>query len=453
MKKKDLWVIVLMVAMAGLTVSCNIDNSELGEDLLPAGDNVFLFYDTIFDINAYPVTGRPIVTSEISFDANKLMLLGNVQDTIVGSSVAELVTQFNTTSGFVNGPNMEIDTCMLSLQIIDYIGNKSEELTITVFEFTERITMDSIYYSNYSMEGKYDPIPLVEMSVIPEENSTLNFLIEDEDFLNKWLALETDTTYFRSDSVFKDYFNGFYITAHAASTDGVMARVHLANILSRVSLKYANDSTEIDSTAERDFVWSNFSINQYSSQKINTFEHDYTGTNLLNYIDDESGTSPYTYVQGMSGVNTKFSFTNMAEWYARNPVAINSANLVFEVVPEDESGISDDNLPLRLMPGTIISAEQYEPVYDYLVLLGNQQGSAFGGYKKADSQSMFSDTTFIYQFKMGLHFQYMVDQVKTDTDFILQLDDGKINPKITKLWSNLPTNKKRIRLEVVYTKL
>ncbi len=60
-------------------------------------------------------------------------------------------------------------------------------------------------------------------------------------------------------------------------------------------------------------------------------------------------------------------------------------------------------------------------------------------------QAAYSELLFIKKF--------WPDFEKTDTDFILQLDDGKINPKITKLWSNLPTNNRRIRLEVVYLKL
>ena len=61
--------------------------------------------------------------------------------------------------------------------------------------------------------------------------------------------------------------------------------------------------------------------------------------------------------------------------------------------------------------------------------------------------------TYTYRFNIGLHFQYMLDEEKLDNDFVLQLDDGLINPQYSKLWSNLPTNERRIRLEVVYLKL
>ena len=221
-------------------------------------------------------------------------------------------------------------------------------------------------------------------------------------------------------------------------------------------MRYANDSTEVDSTAERDFSYAHFAIDQYSSQKFNMFKHDYTGTYIEEIIDDEQADPPYTYVQGMQGVNTRFSFASLQEWIDNNPIVINSATLVFDVVPEEESGVSDENLPDRLMFGTILDDDEYEPIYDYFILLSNdpnQQASRFGGYKKADSKGMFSDTIYTYRFNMGLHFQYMLDEVKTENDFVLQLDDGLINPKYSLLWSNLPTNNRRIRLEIVYLKL
>jgi len=454
MKKRDLWVFTIMMIMVGLISSCEVGSSDLGEDLLPTDDEVSLLYDTIFEILAYPITGKPLTTSETTFDRNRLMLLGEMEDTIVGSSEAILITQYNPTSSFVTGPNMEIDTLIFALHVIDYVGDMEQEITLSVHEFQERLYFgDSLYKSDYNAEGKFDPVPLAVKSILPEDETTVEFLIEDQDFINKWLAVESDTNVFRNDSIFKDYFNGFYITAETSTEEGVMARVQLNNTLSRVSLKYANDSTEVDSTAGRDFAWSHFTINEFASQKINIYEHDLSGTYLSTIIDRPTATTAYSYVQGMAGVNTRFSLASLAEWMAKSPVSINSASIVFDVVPEEEAGIAFDDLPNRLMLGTILNDNSYEPIYDYLILLNSQQGNQFGGYKKADSMGMFSDTTYVYKFEFSLHFQYMVDGEKSDNDFILQLDDEKINPRISKLWSNLPTNNRRIRLEVAYLKL
>jgi len=449
--KKDLWVYAAVLFLAGFVTACEISDKELGEDLLPPGDHVFLFHDTIFDIHTYPVQSSPVFTSE-SGDPDALFLLGNWKDTIVGSAVSSVVMQFNNNATFVSGPNMEIDSLMLFVYVEDYMGNMEEEITISVYEFTERIYRDSAYYSDYDMTDRYNPVPLAEKSFMPGDQDTLDFLITNQEFIDKFLALE-DTLYTSKDSIFKDYFNGFYLTATSNSPEGVMARIQPSNDYTLLSLKYANDSTDIDSTAEKDFIWKQFSIEEYYAQKINIFEHDFTGTALAGIIGKDSAQTSYCYVQGMSGVNTRFSFSELETWMEKNPVSINSASLVFDVVPEQESGISYEDLPNRLMIATILEDESSQPIYDYWVLLNNSSSNSFGGYKTTVSSGMFSDTTYTYRFRMPLHFQSMIDGTKTDNNFILKLGDGRVNPQISKLWGNLPANKHRIRLEIVYLKL
>lgn len=453
MKKRDLWVYAIMIVMVGFLASCEIGSSDLGEDLLPTDDEVSLLYDTIFEISAYPVSGKPITTSETSYNPEFPMLVGETQDTIVGRTVATIATQFNTSTAFKSGPNTEIDTLLLKIRMLDYIGDMDKEITIRAHELTERFYIDSLYKSDYEMEGKFNPVPLMEQNIVPATQSTFEFVIEDQDFIDKWLAIASDTNYFRNDSIFKDYFNGLYLTVQSSSEEGGMARVQMSHTDSRISMKYANDSTEVDTTAGRDFVWTHFTINEFSSQKINAYEHDYSGTYLSTIIDDPSSNPAVTYVQGIAGVNTRFTFDELEEWMALSPLAINSASLVFEVLTEEESGILYDDLPNRLLTGSILEDNSFEPIYDFLVYEKSQQGSMFGGYKKARSMGMFDDTTYVYRFEIPLHFQYMVDGAKADNDFILQLDDGRVNPRICKLWSNLPATNQRIRLEIVYLKL
>jgi len=456
MKKKELWVLAAFALLVGLLSSCQVSDRELGVDILPPGDSVQLYYDTIFEIQAYPVTARPPVTSEKNFSATRLMLLGAMEDTIVGRSVASVVTQFNSSSTFNVAPNTVIDSLFLAIHMFDYVGDTDQEINISVYEFTERIYMDSLYYSDFDPEGKYNPVPLVQQSITPENEATVELLIEDQNFIDKFLAISSDTNYFVNDSLFKDFFNGLYITAEPVSPEGTFARIQLANPATRLTMKYANDSTDVDSTAGPDYTYAHFAINEFSSQKINLFEHDFNGTVLEGIIDDEAASSPYSYVQGMGGVNTRFSFANLTEWMDQVPLVINSATLVFDVVPEEESGILNEDLPARLMIGSILEDGSFEPIYDYHVIWINdpqREAARFGGYKKAESLGMFYDTTYTYRFNMGLHFQSMIDGIKPDNDFILQLNDGLENPRISKLWSNLPTNERRIRLEIVYLKL
>jgi len=46
-----------------------------------------------------------------------------------------------------------------------------------------------------------------------------------------------------------------------------------------------------------------------------------------------------------------------------------------------------------------------------------------------------------------------VDGAKLDNDFILLVNDDLVNPRYCSIWSNLPANPRRIRLEIVYLKL
>jgi hypothetical protein len=456
MKREELRIYAIIFGLIGVLSSCQMNDSELGADILPPGDNVEVYFDTIFEINAYTAKGQPVVTSEIYFAANRMMVVGSMEDTIVGKSKGSMITQFNAAPVFKVAPNLEIDSLVLHLYARDFVGDRDQPVTISVYEFNERLYMDSVYYSDFNAEGKYNPVPLVQKTITPADNQTYDLLIEDQDFIDKFLAVGADTNYFYNDSIFKDYFNGFYITAEPVSTKGTMARFEPSNSLSRLSMKYANDSTEVDSTVERDFLTVNFTINEYTSQKINLFEHDYTGTRLAEFIDDENATTPYLYTQGIGGVNTRFSFANLQEWMDQTPLIINSATLIFDVVPEEQSGIPYDDLPSRLMMTTLLEDNSVEQIYDYNVIWYNdptKQAIRFGGFKEADSESMFSDTTYTYRFKVGLHFQSMVDGAKEDNNFLLQVADGLINPKYTELWSNLPSNQRRIRLEIVYLKL
>lgn len=458
MKKKDLWVVVVILTSVWLFSSCTAWEPDLGEDLLPAGDQVFMFHDTIIEVPAYTVSGIPLETSDRSFLPTAPYLMGKLTDTLTGISEAILFTQINATSSYKPAPNTEIDSLVFSLYISDYFGNEEEPFTIQLHEATRRIYMDSIYYSDYNIEGAYKPEILAEVTITPQEGGdTVPMLIQDQAFLQKFLDVQDDSILFANDSIFKDYFNGFVVTASSASGEGAMAVVIPSNIITRLSLKYANDSTEVDSTAERDFTWATFTVNEFSSQKINIFEHDYTGASLENIIDNPDIETPYCFVQGMGGLSTSFYFENLQEWLERDiKVAIISANMVFDVYPEDRGGLPLEELASRLMMFYQTGQDTLAPLYDLLTVYQGTQGaddSEFGGQLRAISQGMFFDTTYRYSFKMPLHFQSMVDGADLPNNFILQNYDAKRNPQVSQIWSNLYTNPKRIRLEVVYIKL
>lgn len=435
-----------------LFTSCADWKPELGEDLLPPGDDVFLFHDTIFDISAFPVTGRPIATSELTFNDETLYLLGNLMDSITGTTEAAVFTQFNTHSTYIAAPNTEIDSMVLHLYIPEYLGNVNESTTFRVYEATQRIYMDSVYYSDHDMDGNYRPAMIGEKLHRPGESDTVEIMVNDPVFIQRFLEVQEDTALFGSDSLFKDHFRGFYITAGSDGPRGVMARLGLSNVVTRLTVRYANDSTYVDSTDTREFTWATFPINEFSSQKVNIFRHDYAGTVLENIVDQEDAVSRFAYVQGMAGVNTMLRFDDFQNWFEEGQISVSSARIIFDVVPEDASGIPVAELPERLMLYTQKGDGTLEFLYDYVAVNSVGEG-LFGGALETQSKGMFYDTTYRYTFNLNLHFQYMVDGAKPDFDFRLRSAAPKTDTKFTKLWSNLYDNPSRIRLEVVYIQL
>jgi hypothetical protein len=456
MKKKDLWIVAVILTSVGLFFSCTAWEPDLGEDLLPAGDQVFLYHDTIIEVPAYTVSGIPLETSDRSLSPVTPYLMGFMEDTLTGISEANLFTQINTTYSYKPALNTVIDSLVFSLYISDYFGNEEAPFTIQLHEATRRFYMDSIYYSDIDMEGAYNPEILAEVTITPQQGDTVPMLIQDQAFIQKFLDVQDDSALFANDSIFKDYFNGFYVTASSSSSEGAIAVVIPSNIITRLSLKYANDSTEVDSTAERDFKWATFTINEFSSQKINIFEHDYTGSSVESIIDNPDIETPYCFVQGMGGLSTSFYFGNLQEWLDRDiKVAINSATMIFDVYPEERGGLPIEDEASRLMMFYQTGQDTLAPLYDLVTIFNGTQGndSEFGGQLRAISQGMFFDTTYRYSFMMPLHFQYMVDGTDLPNNFIVQNYNSKRNPNVSQIWSNLYTNPKRIRLEVVYIKL
>lgn len=457
MKKKDLWVGAVILTTILLFSSCTAWEPELGQDLLPPGDQVFLFHDTIIEIPAYTISGLPLETSDHSLNPAIPYLLGALTDTLTGISEASLFTHINTTLSYKPAPNTEIDSLMFSLYISDYYGDDEAPFTIQLHESIKRIYKDSIYYSDFQAEGAYDPEILAEVTITPQKGDTVPMLIENQAFIQKFLDVQDDSALFANDSIFKDYFKGFYVTATSASSEGAVAVVLPSNIITRLSMKYANDSTEVDSTIERDFRWATFTVNEFTSQKINVFEHDYSGTAVEGIIDNPEIESPYCLVQGMAGLNTAFSFGGLDEWLEEegSKVAINSASLVFDTYPEELGGLPPQDLASRLLIFSLEEANSTEPLQDLRVIYQGTSGddSQFGGQLRAESKGMFFDTTFNYRFNIPLHFQSMVDGVDLPNSFVLQTYSSKTKPEVSKIWSNLYTNPKRIRLEIVYIKV
>ncbi len=459
MKKKKFLVgnllkfrLTIYAALLFVLVSCEPENGKLGIDLFPPSDTILVYTDTIYDIDARLVTSPPVFTSVnfANLNSDRIFLLGALNDTITGQSRADIATQVTFTAmGNFGADPTKVDSLRMLLYCKDVVGDTSQDMRILIYELTEKLSADEVYYSDYDIEGKYDPLPLVDEVISPKENTFYNFDITNVDFRDRiWQAIR-DSAFLSVDSI-KQKFYGFYITSEVTGDSHLMAKMGLANPISRFGFKYVHDSVSIDTVEAEDWDWYHMNFNEYYTQKVNMFHHDFSGIAIAEKLDNPAASVPVLYAQGMAGVNVQLSIPGFDRYLDSTGISINSARLVFEVLPDTISGIDSDDYPYNIMLSSLTSDSKREVIYDYLT----NTSSGFGRLIRSNSVSAFLNPLYMYKFNLGLHFQTVIsgDGGMENRDLILYMNDPASSTEIIKLWSNDSEHKKSLRLELVYTK-
>ena len=438
-------------ALLLVLVSCEPENGRLGIDLFPPSDTILVYTDTLYNIEARLVKSNPVFSS-VNFatpNSDRIFLLGALNDTITGLSRADIATQisFTTLGNFGDNP-IKLDSLKMLLYCKDVVGDTAQDMRIMIYELTESLSTHEVYYSDYDITGKYNPVALVDEVISPKENTFYEFDIPDGVLRERiWQAIR-DSVFVSVDSL-KEVFYGFYITSEVDGSSNLMAEIGLANPISRFGFTYVHDSVAIDTVEAEDYSWYHMNFNEYYTQKVNMFYHDYTGTALDEKIDNPTAVNPVLYVQGMAGVNVQLSIPEFESYLDSGGISINSARLVFEVLPDSISGIAADDYPQNIMLSSVVSDTTREVIYDYLT---NPGSSNFGRLIRSNSVSAFLNPLFLYKFNLGLHLQSVLTGKIENRDLVLYMNDPVSSTEIIKLWSNESDHKESLRLELVYTK-
>ncbi len=433
-----------------VTFSCDPESNQLGINIFPPGDTIIVYTDTITNLDTKLVTSWPRVTSLTTATASsdRVFLLGSRVDTITGTSKADIATQFSITTTGLFGDNPHIDSVMLWLYVNDVEGDTTQEMHLLVYELTDTISYYETYYSDYDISGMYDPVPLVDEVIIPRPDSTYGFAITRQDFIDRILAAASDTI-FNKNSLVQEYFKGLYITTEQVSGGGAFAKVQLASESSRLGFRYLHDSVLIDTADESDYSWYYMYFNEYYSQKINMFHHDFAGTTVGQMIDQPDVDPKIMVAQGMSGVNVSITIPDLANYLDSGMISINSAKLIMYVVPDSISGIKEEDYPARLMLFNRFPDGEKQVVYDYLT---NSSATYFGKLQRSNEVSAFMDPVYYYSFNLGRHLQAVLNGEIENPELVLYVDDPETTAKFIKLWSNYSGSDKGLKLELIYTR-
>ncbi len=408
--------------------NCDNEPSFLGRDILPPADNVLLKVDTTTQITSYTSTAVPIITS-----FNTSYLLGSLNDSIFGFYEASVISQLQLISiGNLSG-NRTIDSLVLQLSIKDHFGDSLNVQTLRLFEVTEDIKIDSSYFSDTDVEGKYNPISLGSTNFIPRD-SMIRVKITSTDYLSKFQF--ADDSVFMGNSAFMSTFKGLYFKVdEQIGYGGALTSLDLASEVSKLTLYYDIDKVPGDTVNQSlDMVLGN-EINS-----INLFNNDFTGYPSSAGLDNPDHQDTVLFLTSMAGLNVKINFPELEEWRSRGRIAVIKAELFAGV---EDSAFRYNNYKLypdRLILYSVDAEEKYELLYDY-----HLQNELYGGY--------YSISEKAYKFNITYHFQSYIDKRIENSELIMINSGNSFTPNRVLLKSPLAEGRGRMKLRVIYTEL
>jgi len=368
-------------------------------------------------------------------------LLGSYFDPVFGTTSASLYTQLRLSSSNVTfGISPIFDSLILSFAYSGSYGDTTVPMEVKVYEITENMYKDSTYYSN--QDFTYNNYDLADSIFIPKPNDSVDFdnekyaphlQIKLDKILGDKFLYYSRTSDFASSENFINFFKGLYITMESQNNKGAILYFDLLSSLSKLTLYYHNNT---------DTSHFNFIINE-NCARVNTFEHNnYSDANvdLKNQTirNDTSLGGKRVYIQSMAGIRTKIKFPYLKNWLDSGKIAINSAELVFDI-DESDVTINDYSPPERLGLVKLDKEGELYFVSDY-----NEGDTHFGGY--------YNETKKEYRFRISSHIQEMLEDNIIDYGLILLANERQTTANRVILNGPNGLNGK-LRLEIIYTKL
>jgi len=221
--------------------ACEKPDRGIGGELLPQDDILNLFFTDSITVRAYN-SSKPdsVRTSPASTG-----FLGTYNDPVMGQHSSEIYFQLRLPASNVSfeeeGATLELDSAVLSL---DYTGSFIGELnpmTFEVYELSEEMSLDSVYYSNATFEIMPDNIVDPSRAEITPSPAFPTIVLDSTTVENRLrIHLQTawaekfidpaNTANLETSDAFSEWFKGLHVKTE--TTDGAILSIGLTSIIS-----------------------------------------------------------------------------------------------------------------------------------------------------------------------------------------------------------------------------
>lgn len=383
---RSIGIILLIVVVVA---SCKKDPYELGLDLLPPTDTLYVdLFDTT-TIQAYSVLEDSIRSDELNS-----LVLGSIMDPVFGKTTASFYSQFLLSSLETDfGTNPQLDSLVLVLHYQGVNGDSNTLQQVRVFEISESLIYDTSYYSNQSA-GTFG-LELADFTFLPRPTDSVNVYGKPEaphlriNLSNKTHYLGNKLLYapksaMSSNTTFLEFFKGLYVQAMPVSSRGSLVNFTVTGAYSKLIIYFHSDD-------KGDSLQFTLPVDDPSA-RFNTFDHDgYKDASpefkqQVLYHDTALGKNNL-YLQTLAGVKIKIRLPYIRSLNDLGPIAINNAVLTMKS-PETDTTFQP---PPQLAMFKVDSAGKIGAIIDE-----TEGTNYFGGtYNKGDKSYWFRITRHI----------------------------------------------------------
>ena len=317
-------------------------------------------------------------------DETSTLLLGEINDPIFGYNQAAFSTQFMLPFSNVDVgsylDSLTVDSVVLGLSYTGSYGT-NDVLNIMVYEISESIYKDSVYYSNQDVTCVSNAIYSQPTTVNTEDSVMVggemkapHLRLKLDISLGDKILIESGTSNLEDNAQFVEFFKGLYVSA-SSDNDGVVAYFSPTSANSKLSIYY--HSTNVDSLSL------DFSLTG-DAARINLFEKD------TSYLFNQADTSTNTYVQSMAGYKTVIEIQHLdtLKTFFKNK-AINRVNLSFDLDGLDTADFSPH--------GRMYLVRVDEQGKDFFLIDYIVEGEEHFGGKLENDKYTFNITRYFHQ--------------------------------------------------------
>lgn len=431
--------IVWTIITAGLYTACNEPN-DLGMELLPTTDLIEV--KNLVDknsISSYTYSEGPVRTDE-----SAKSLLGSFYDPVFGKTTINFAAQFRLQDFPDFGTNPVADSVKLFLYYRLMYGDTVTPQRFRIYELESPLEVDQDYTQDVNLAemtslqllGERDYTPVVRLDSASQDTFYQLITIPLDISLGEKLV-NADSLQMINNDVFLEYFKGLFIESEEQTAEGgsiltLEAASSSSFQGSALVVYYNNDENKAED--EPDTLLNPYVITRFSA-RVNSIEHDYSGTPFEANLNVDSGDDSLIYVQATGGLKSKIYIEGLSSWKDSVNIGINKAELVFQV--DTITSEVDKYPPPSQLLFTVLDDEGTE----FLPIDYGFSSAYYGGQLRSD---------YTYRFNITQHMQQIIDGEAENHGFFLTT--ARKNSEANRVVLKGSNSQTGIKLVITYSK-